>query len=175
VDDLDAIQGRLSNSSLGPYKKAILFVDNAGADIILGMIPLARELVQRGTQVILSSNSTPALNDITHPELILVMEQVAAVDGVLSRGLADGRMKLVASGNGCPLIDLTKISAELAREAEGADLIILEGMGRALQSNCYACFKCDAMKLAMVKDAHVAHKLGCPLMACYCRFEKYLG
>jgi hypothetical protein len=34
-----------------PHRKAILFVDNAGADVVLGMIPLARELLKRGTEV----------------------------------------------------------------------------------------------------------------------------
>ncbi len=44
--------------------------DNAGTDVVLGMVPLARELLRRGTNVVLSANSTPALNDITHPELV---------------------------------------------------------------------------------------------------------
>lgn len=35
----------------GPYRKAILFVDNAGSDIVLGMLPLARELLKQGTRV----------------------------------------------------------------------------------------------------------------------------
>lgn len=33
------------------HKRALLFVDNSGADIILGMLPLARELLRRGTEV----------------------------------------------------------------------------------------------------------------------------
>jgi type II pantothenate kinase len=33
------------------HRKALLFVDNAGADVLLGMLPLARELLKRGTQV----------------------------------------------------------------------------------------------------------------------------
>jgi hypothetical protein len=44
--------------------------DNAGTDVVLGMVPLVRELLRRGTNVVLSANSTPALNDITHPELV---------------------------------------------------------------------------------------------------------
>lgn len=34
-----------------PYKRALLFVDNSGADVVLGMIPLARELLRNGTEV----------------------------------------------------------------------------------------------------------------------------
>ena len=103
------------------------------------------------------------------------MDQVALMDTMLADALCHGRLKLVASGNGCPLIDLGQVSVALAEEAGSADLVILEGMGRALQSNHGARFKCDVMKLAMVKDAHVAEKLGCPLMACFCRFEPVLG
>lgn len=34
-----------------PHRRALLFVDNSGADIVLGMLPLARELLRRGTEV----------------------------------------------------------------------------------------------------------------------------
>ncbi|KAI7997692.1 Protein arginine N-methyltransferase 1.5 [Camellia lanceoleosa] len=33
-----------------PHKRALLFVDNSGADVILGMLPLARELLRQGTE-----------------------------------------------------------------------------------------------------------------------------
>jgi hypothetical protein len=33
------------------YKRALLFVDNSGADVVLGMLPLARELLRHGTEV----------------------------------------------------------------------------------------------------------------------------
>ncbi|KAK7268542.1 hypothetical protein RIF29_21243 [Crotalaria pallida] len=33
-----------------PHRRALLFVDNSGADIVLGMLPLARELLRRGTE-----------------------------------------------------------------------------------------------------------------------------
>ncbi len=52
---------------------------------MLGMVPLARELLRRGTNVVLSANSTPALNDITHPELVraLSTQEVAVSLSVL--------------------------------------------------------------------------------------------
>ncbi|KAK7260564.1 hypothetical protein RIF29_26713 [Crotalaria pallida] len=52
-----------------PHRRALLFVDNSGADIVLGMLPLARELLRRGTEVVLVANSLPALNDVTAMEL----------------------------------------------------------------------------------------------------------
>jgi type II pantothenate kinase len=48
VDDLDAVLNRFRRQ---PYRKALLFVDNAGADVLLGMLPFARELTKMGTQV----------------------------------------------------------------------------------------------------------------------------
>jgi hypothetical protein len=48
VDDLDAVLDRFRRQA---YRKALLFVDNAGADVLLGMLPFARELVKLGTQV----------------------------------------------------------------------------------------------------------------------------
>lgn len=54
MDDFDAFKERMLGSGdkkFGPYKRALLFVDNSGADIVLGMLPLARELLRRGTEV----------------------------------------------------------------------------------------------------------------------------
>jgi hypothetical protein len=51
---MDAFLARMAARRLCPHVKAILFVDNAGADVVLGMIPLARELLKRGTQVAVS-------------------------------------------------------------------------------------------------------------------------
>ena len=35
-----------------PHKLAVIFVDNSGVDIILGMFPFIRELLSRGTKVL---------------------------------------------------------------------------------------------------------------------------
>jgi type II pantothenate kinase len=48
-----------------PYKKAVIFVDNSGADIMFGIIPFVRYLLQSGTSVVLAANSHPSVNDIT--------------------------------------------------------------------------------------------------------------
>eukprot|EP00835_Amoeboradix_gromovi_P003710 NODE_256_length_12667_cov_0.196292.p1 type:complete len:622 gc:universal NODE_256_length_12667_cov_0.196292:11784-9919(-) len=61
-NDMDRLASALSDKS---YSKCILFVDNSGCDIILGMLPLTRYLLSKGTECILAANSFPALNDIT--------------------------------------------------------------------------------------------------------------
>lgn len=49
VDDLDEWIHRLQNDV--PHKCAAIFVDNSGVDIVLGILPFARDLLQRGTKV----------------------------------------------------------------------------------------------------------------------------
>ena len=43
--------------------------------------------------------------------------------------------------------------------AKGADLVVLEGMGRAIHSNYSTKFTCDTLKLAMVKNRVLAETL----------------
>lgn len=48
-DNLDDWIYRLQNGQ--PHKCAAIFIDNSGVDIILGILPFARDLLQRGTKV----------------------------------------------------------------------------------------------------------------------------
>ena len=52
MDDFNTFKMKmLTDKKQQPYKRALMFVDNSGADIVLGMLPLARELLRRGTEV----------------------------------------------------------------------------------------------------------------------------
>lgn len=169
VDDFDALTARFAGE---PHKLAVLFVDNSGADVVLGMLPLARFLLQRGTRVILAANTVASINDVTADEMLALLPRVAAFDAVFASALADGSVRVVASGSDLPVIDLRYLSPELVRETAAADLIVLEGMGRAVESNLRASFTVDALRLGMVKHAEVAAALGdTPLFGCVCRFE----
>jgi len=173
VDDYDAWAACFMRG----YRCALLFVDNAGSDIVLGMLPLARELLRRGTRVILTANSEPSLNDITHEELIVLLDRVDVFDDVLREARAQGRMLTVASGNWLPLIDMGCVSCALAEmvRRHPVDLLVIEGMGRALESNWHVRFKCDTLKIAMVKDAGVAEALGGALYDLVLRFQNHQG
>jgi hypothetical protein len=48
---------------------------------------------------------------------------------------------------------------------------VLEGMGRAIETNLYARFTCDSLKLGMVKHPEVAACLGGELYDCVCKFD----
>ena len=169
VDHLEAFRARFERR----VDCALLFVDNAGSDVVLGMLPFARELLQQGARVILSANRTPALNDVTHEELAKLVEGVAAWDAVFAEARDSGRLLLVTSGNGIPLIDLRELGPELRTtlRAHPPDLVVLEGMGRAVESNWDARLRCDVLKIAMIKDASVARFLGGELYDLVLRFE----
>ncbi|XP_059656401.1 pantothenate kinase 2 isoform X3 [Cornus florida] len=195
VDDFDVFKERMLGSGEKKlrHQRALLFVDNSGADVILGMLPLARELLRRGTEVVLVANSLPALNDVTAMELPDIVAEAAKHCDIL-RGAAeaggllvdaminiqDGSkensssvpLMVVENGCGSPCIDLRQVSSELAAAAKDADLVILEGMGRSLHTNFNARFKCDALKLAMVKNQRLAEKLiKGNIYDCVCRYE----
>ncbi|MBN1655823.1 MAG: DUF89 family protein [Deltaproteobacteria bacterium] len=171
IDDLDAFSDRMAAQP--PYRAACLFADNAGFDIILGVLPFARELLERGTKVILASNSAPALNDITHVELIELCRRIAKIDDPLARALTEDRLVLHETGCTTPLIDLKRSSVELCRAVRGleVDLVVLEGMGRSLQSNFDAAFSCDALKIAMIKSPEVAKWLSGSLYDLVIKYE----
>ena len=78
---------------------------------------------------------------------------------------------VLSTGTGEPLIDLSAVSDELNQASTDADLVILEGMGRGVESNLNAAFSCDALNLAMLKDIAVAKRAGGQLYDVVCRFR----
>jgi len=189
VDDADAFRDAWTSVPVvrdsedvrtipSPWKKCVLFVDNAGADVVLGMLPLTRELLRGGAEVVLAANETPSINDVTARELTALLPRVADVEvnGTESRvfleALDSNKLKVVSSGSDLPVIDLTHVSSELVDAARGADLIVLEGMGRAVETNLRARFTCDALNLGMVKHPEVAQCLRGTLYDCVCRFRR---
>jgi damage-control phosphatase, subfamily II, stand-alone protein len=170
VDELDALQQRMSYVEVPPHKKAMIFVDNAGADFVLGLLPFARELLKRGTAVVIAANAVASINDMTYGEARDVIAAAAVQDDVLCEKVAKGALRVVNSGNDLPMIDLSEVSQECAQEAEGTDLVVLEGMGRGIESNLYAKFRVESLKLAMVKHREVAQSLGGRLYDCVCQY-----
>ena len=170
VDDFDALRARFREVR---HKKAIVFVDNAGADVCLGMIPFVRELLRRGTEVVLAANETPSINDVTARELrehvfpLLIKQD----DETLCEAIARGRLRVVSSGSDMPVIDLRYLSPEICAEAKDADLLVLEGMGRGIETNLFAQFTIDCLKLAMIKHEEVATLLKGNLYDCVCKFD----
>ncbi|GMP64501.1 hypothetical protein CsSME_00025747 [Camellia sinensis var. sinensis] len=171
IDDLDAFILKWGRKS---WKKVVIFVDNSGADTILGILPFARELLRHGTQVVLAANELPSINDVTYPELIEILSKLKDEHGQLM-GVDTSNLLIANSGNDLPVIDLARISQELAFLASDADLVILVGMGRGIETNLYAQFKCDSLKIGMVKHPEVAQFLGGRLYDCVFKYNEVLS
>ena len=54
----------------------------------------------------------------------------------------------------------------------GADLIVLEGMGRAVHTNFNAAFTCDTLKIAVLKNRWLANHLGGDMFSIMFKYEK---
>ena len=169
IDDYDALADRLLCDP--HHRKAVFFIDNAGSDFILGAVPMMRWLAQRGTHVVLAANERPTLNDMTVHDVRDWWPRILAAEPSLA-GLS---IEIISTGTGEPLIDLSQVSKELNDASANADLVILEGMGRGVESNLDARFSCDALNIAMLKDVAVAGRLGGGLYDVVCRFKPGMG
>ncbi len=159
----------------GPkYNCAVVFVDNAGPDVLLGMVPFVRELLRTDIGVVLTANQTPTLNDVTHDELVELIDKIAKYDTIIADALKSQQLELVTSGNKAPLIDLMQINPDLADAVtrRKVDLCVLEGMGRAIETNYDARFTCDSLKLAMIKDVGVGHEIDAEMFDLVLRFDQ---
>ncbi len=168
VDHFDVFAARLLARG---YRKSLFFMDNAGSDAVLGVLPLVRWLAGRGMEIALLANETPALNDITAAELHPLLGQISRIDPVMADHLDSGRIKAGSSGGGTPLIDLMDVSEACNAMADGADLIFLEGMGRGLESNFNSLFVTDVVKLCMVKEEIIARRHGGKVFDVVFRFD----
>jgi type II pantothenate kinase len=169
VDHFERFAHRLLNG--GSYRQAIFFCDNAGSDTLLGVLPFCRLLAKRGTRIIIAANRLPALNDMTCAEMRALLPQFQAIDPLLDQLVNTGHITVISSGCPAPLIDLREVSDEVNAEAPATDLVILEGMGRALESNYEAKFKVDVLKLAMIKEDIVARRHHGKVFDTVCRFD----
>ncbi|XP_076763121.1 4'-phosphopantetheine phosphatase [Xylocopa sonorina] len=171
-DNLDDWIERLETEP--PHKCAAIFVDNSGVDIVLGILPFARDLLQRGTKVILCANSMPALNDVTYPELIVTLRDAAKICKVIRQALKENRLIAMETAQAGPCLDLSRLSIDLclAMVKHNVDLIVLEGMGRTLHTNLYAKMTCECLKLAVIKNRWLALRLGGDMYAVICKYER---
>lgn len=172
VDDFDSLAADVEGAPPMKWGKAVIFLDNCGSDFVLGVMPVARELVLAGTEVVLAANELPSLNDITVDETVAVVEQLAALDRDLQAMIDAQMVEVVSTGNTMPVLDLSEVSDELNAAAEGAELVILEGMGRCVETNWDAAFTCDVLRLARLKNAMVAARIGGELHDCVCSYTR---
>ena len=165
IDDFDGLVERLSGR---PHRKAVIFIDNAGSDFLLGVLPMARWMANRGTRIVLAANEQPTLNDMSIDDLRQWWPRILQVEP----SLAALPFELVSTGTAEPLIDLSSVSGEMNDASRDADLVVLEGMGRGVESNTDVEFRCNGLNIGMVKDGWVASQLGGKAFDLVCRFRQ---
>lgn len=69
--------------------------------------------------------------------------------------------------------DFSRLNLDLANamSSQGVDLIVLEGMGRALHTNLEALFTCECLKIAVIKNRWLATRLGGDMFSVLCKYE----
>ncbi len=156
-DDLDAMR---EDWLLRRPQQVVLFVDNAGADMGLGILPLVREMLRGGSEVVLAANEGPSWNDVTAREIReKFLPEAIRIDSIFG----SRQLTVVGNGHQAPLLNLLRVSGELAeavRDFDESDLVVLVGMGRSIESNRTARFICPCWKIGMVKDPQVARGVG---------------
>ena len=172
IDDFDRLWEDLSAAPPAKWRKVVAFVDNAGGDFILGVLPLVRALAGLGARIVLAANELPSLNDITAREVRDCLDRLAGIDRELAGLMRQGRIEVISSGNDLPTIDLSDVDGRLNDAVADADLVILEGMGRAIETNFDAAFKVDALLLALVKDEDIGGRIGARLYDCVCKYTR---
>jgi len=191
LDALDGLEAFAARAVSRPWRRVVLFCDNAGADV-MGMALLARTLAGlggEGTKVALASNEWAALNDVTAGETRAFLRKIAFgddfgdfPDASLGAQIEGGRVTCVSSGQISTLLDLNRcgtelndwVSHELLTVPAGDEwLLVLDGMGRSLESNWnvaeHVSRKVNTLNLAMVKSQINAERLGANVYDCVVR------
>uniref|UniRef100_A0A0R3WQV0 4'-phosphopantetheine phosphatase n=1 Tax=Hydatigena taeniaeformis TaxID=6205 RepID=A0A0R3WQV0_HYDTA len=114
VDDFSRWLERISNPADRP-RCVLIFCDNSGADLILGVLPFVVECLDWGSKVILTANSVPAINDVTYRELLFLLNEVAGLENRLKQALESGRLMCVDNGQSSPCLDLRQTSHRLVQ------------------------------------------------------------
>jgi uncharacterized protein with ATP-grasp and redox domains len=154
-----------------PEGRMLLFADNAGADFLTGALPAAVFFARRW-EVLLVVNSEPASSDITIAEARELWTRLAARAGSpLTRLGGAGRLRLVPSGTGSPGIDLRHVGEELSRAAQGVRWFLIEGQGRAIETNWSTRFRVPVLRAALAKDTRVAAEISAPPGSALLRWE----
>lgn len=110
---------------------------------------------------------------MTYSEALIVAERIAAMDPTIHSALREERLLLTQTGSSSPCLDLSRLDkglAVLVRE-RGTDLVVIEGMGRAVHTNYYAALRCECLKLAVVKNSWLAERLGGRLFSVIFKYE----
>lgn len=111
---------------------------------------------------------------MTYGEMVSLLKEASKQHPWIESALRAQTLKLAATGQGSPCLDLSRISQDLINLVVemGTDLVIIEGMGRAIHTNLYAKMKSEAIKLAVIKNKWLAQRLGGEVFAVVFSYER---
>lgn len=159
-DQLDDFESRLRD---GPRADGsiVICIDNAGAEIVLGVTTFAKYLVSLGYSCTIAANEVPALNDMTAAETTPLLRRIAESDSELRSILDEEKLSVISSGSVTSGLNMLKVSEEFDRIASKAEMLILLGQGRAVETNWSTRLSIPWARIATVKDPSVAAAVGC--------------
>jgi len=88
--------------------------------------------------------------------------------------LNSGSLMIAENGQGSPCLDLSRLDGALANliKSMDVDLIVIEGMGRAIHTNYSTAFTCESLKTAVLKNHWLAKRFGGEMFSVVFRYEK---
>jgi len=101
------------------------------------------------------------------------MEKLQKSNSEFENFVKEGKIKILENGSGSPCINLLSVPRDLCKILADSkcDLIVLEGMGRAIHTNFKTTFSIDCIKLAILKNQWIATKLNGKLFDAVCKFD----
>lgn len=159
-DELKGLEARLRGGPRGGGS-IVICIDNAGAEIVLGVTTFVRHLAPMGYACAIAANEVPALNDMTAAETAVLLDEIASMDPEVRLLLKTKRLRVISSGSVTSGLNMHRVSKEFDSAASQAELLIVLGQGRAVETNWSTKLSLPWTRIATVKDPSVARAVGC--------------
>jgi uncharacterized protein with ATP-grasp and redox domains len=159
-DDLGKLDAALRSGPRG-RGSAVICIDNAGAEIVLGVTALTVHLASLGYSCTIAANEAPSLNDMTAVETRHLLQSVAAFAPEVKRLIDADRLRVISSGSMTSGLNMLEVSEEFDRIASRCELLLVLGQGRAVETNWSTTLSIPWARIATVKDPFVAGAVGC--------------
>jgi uncharacterized protein with ATP-grasp and redox domains len=140
---------------------AVICIDNAGAEIVLGVTALVKHIASLGYSCTIAANEVPALNDMTAVETRPLLDSIAAAEPEIGSLLDSDRLRVISSGSVTSGLNMLEVSVEFDRIASRCELLLVLGQGRAVETNWNTALSIPWARVATVKDTFVARAVGC--------------
>ena len=138
---------------------------------MLGVPALVKTLASAGFRPRIVANESPALNDMTAFETAGLLRQIGLLEPDVKSLIESKRLDVISSGSRTSGLDMTRVSREFDEAASHAEITMVIGQGRAVETNWNTKLALPWARAAVVKDKLVARALGCDLFDPLLTFE----